>query len=56
MTVISAINHQSELKVKYEEKLKGKAKMVALNIVRFKLIEEISAVIKRQSPYILYFK
>ena len=54
MAAISAINHDAELKIKYEEKLKeGKAKMVALNIIRFKLIERIFAVIKRQSPYIL---
>jgi transposase len=54
MAAISAINHDLELKIKYEEKIKtGKAKMVALNIIRFKLIERIFAVIKRQSPYIL---
>jgi transposase len=54
MAAISAINHQPELKKKYEQKLKeGKAKMVALNMIRFKLIERIFAVIKRQSPYIL---
>lgn len=54
MSAISAINHDADLKMKYEEKLKqGKPKMVALNIIRFKLIERIFAVIKRQSPYIL---
>ena len=54
MAAISAINHQPELKAKYERKLKeGKAKMVALNMIRFELIERIFAVIKRQTPYIL---
>jgi transposase len=54
MAAISAINHQPELKVKYEKKLKeGKAKMVALNMIRFELIERIFAVIKRQTPYVL---
>jgi transposase len=50
----AAIQHDKELKAKYEQKLKeGKSKMCALNIIRFKLIERIFAVIKRQSPYIL---
>ena len=54
MAAISAINHDPQLKKKYEQKLnEGKAKMVALNIIRFKLIERIFSVIKRQSPYIL---
>ncbi len=54
MAAISAINHDPELKAKYEQKLtQGKPKMVALNIIRFKLIERIFSVIKRQSPYIL---
>ena len=54
MAAYSAINHDPELKAKYEQKLKeGKAKMSALNVIRFKLIERIFAVIKRQTPYIL---
>jgi transposase len=54
MAAISAINHQPELKAKYEKKLgEGKAKMVAINIIRFELIERIFAVIKRRTPYIL---
>lgn len=54
MAAISAINHQPELKAKYERKLKEeKAKMVALNMIRFELIERIFAVIKRQTPYVL---
>ena len=54
MAAISAINHDPELKAKYEQKLQeGKAKMVALNIIRFKLITRIFSVVKRQSLYIL---
>ena len=54
MAAISAIQHDPELKDKYEKKVKeGKAKMCALNIIRAKLLERIFAVIKRQSPYIL---
>ena len=54
MAAISAINHQAELKAKYEKKLaQGKAKMVALNMIRFELIERIFAVIKRRTPYVL---
>jgi transposase len=52
MAAISAIQHDPEMKAKYEQKLKeGKAKMCALNIIRYKLIERIFAVIKRQTPY-----
>jgi transposase len=48
----SAIQHDPELKAKYEQKIKeGKAKMCVINIIRAKLIERIFAVIKRQSPY-----
>jgi transposase len=54
MAAICAIQHDPELKEKYQQKVKeGKAKMCALNIIRAKLIERIFAVIKRQSPYIL---
>jgi transposase len=52
MASISAIQHDKELKLKYNQKLiEGKAKMMALNVIRFKLIERIFAVIKRQTPY-----
>jgi transposase len=54
MAAISAIQHDVDLKAKYQQKLKqGKAKMCALNIIRAKLIERIFTVINRQSPYIL---
>ena len=52
MAAISAIQHDPELKVKYEQKVnEGKAKMCVINIIRAKLLERIFAVIKRQSPY-----
>jgi len=52
MAAISAIQHERDLKEKYHQKVKeGKAKMCALNIIRFKLIERIFAVIKRQAVY-----
>jgi len=52
MAAISAIQHDPELKAKYEQKLKeGKAKMCVLNIIRAKLIERVFAVIKKQKPY-----
>jgi transposase len=54
MAAYSAIIHDPGLKAKYEQKLKeGKAKMSALNVIRFKLIERIFDVIKRQTPYVL---
>ena len=52
MAAISAIQHDPELKAKYEQKVKeGKAKMCALNIIRAKLIERVFAVIKKQKAY-----
>ena len=54
MAAISAIQHDPQLKNKYEQKInEGKPKMAAINMIRFKLIERIFCVIKRQSPYIL---
>jgi transposase len=54
LAAISAVQHDAELKAKYEQKLnEGKPKMSVINMVRFKLIERIFAVIKRQSPYVL---
>ena len=54
MAAYCAINHDPDLKAKYEQKVQeGKAKMSALNVIRFKLIERIFAVIKRQTPYVL---
>lgn len=52
MAALSAIQHDPELKAKYEQKVnEGKAKMCVINIIRAKLLERIFAVIKRQSPY-----
>lgn len=52
MAAISAIQHDPELKAKYEQKVKeGKAKMSVINIIRAKLIERVFAVIKKQKPY-----
>ena len=54
MAAISAIQHDVDLKEKYQQKVgEGKPKMCALNIIRYKLIERIFTVIKRQTPYIL---
>lgn len=54
LAAICAVKHDPELKAKYEQKRKeGKAKMNALNMIRFKLIERVFAVIKRQTPYVL---
>lgn len=54
LAAICAVRHDPELKAKFEQKIKeGKAKMSALNMIRFKLIERIFAVIKRQTPYVL---
>jgi transposase len=52
MAAISAIQHDPELKAKYEQKIEeGKAKMCVINIIRAKLIERVFAVIKKQKPY-----
>lgn len=52
MAAISAIQHDPELKAKYEQKLReGKAKMCVINIIRAKLIQRVCAVIKKQKPY-----
>ena len=54
LAAICAVKHDPELKAKYEQKIKeGKAKMSALNMIRFKLIERVFAVIKRQTVYVL---
>lgn len=52
MAALTAIQHDADLKNKYEQKLKeGKPKMSAINIIRIKLIERVFTVIKRQSKY-----
>lgn len=54
LAAICAVKHDPELKAKYAQKIQeGKPKMSVLNMIRYKLIERVFAVIKRQSPYIL---
>lgn len=52
MAAISAIQHDPELKLKYQQKVQeGKNKMSVINIIRAKLIQRIFAVVKNQRPY-----
>ncbi len=52
LAAMSAIQHDPELKLKYDQKVKeGKPKMSVVNIIRAKLIERVFAVIKKQKPY-----
>ncbi|MEP7238009.1 MAG: IS110 family transposase [Ferruginibacter sp.] len=54
LAAMSAIQHDEGLKQKYQQKIKeGKPKMLAINIIRAKLIERIFTVLKRQSEYII---
>ena len=51
MSAISAIQHDSELKIYYKKRVEeGKPKMVALNIIRNKIVARIFATIKRGTP------
>lgn len=54
MASVSAIQHDSELRLYYKRKLaEGKEKMVAVNNVRNKLIARAFAVVKRGTPYVV---
>ncbi len=54
MASVSAIQHDSELRLYYKRKLaEGKDKMIAINNVRNKLIARAFAVIKRGTPYVV---
>lgn len=54
MASISAIQHDSELRIYYKRKLaEGKDKMLAINNVRNKLIARAFAVVKRGTPYVV---
>ncbi len=54
MASVSAIQHDSELRLYYNRKLaEGKDKMLAINNVRNKLIARAFAVIKRGTPYVV---
>lgn len=53
MSAISAIQHDSELKIYYQKRVgEGKPKMVALNIIRNKIVSRIFATVKRGTPYV----
>jgi transposase len=54
MASVSAIQHDSELRLYYKRKLaEGKDKMLAINNVRNKLIARAFAVVKRGTPYLV---
>ncbi len=54
MASVSAIQHDSELRLYYNRKLaEGKDKMLAINNVRNKLISRAFAVVKRGTPYVV---
>ena len=54
MASVSAIQHDSELRLYYKRKLaEGKDKMIAINNVRNKLIARAFAVVKRRTPYVI---
>lgn len=54
LAAFTAIQRDQDLKTKYEQKRKeGKPAMSVINIIRFKLVERVFTVIKRQTPYIL---
>lgn len=54
MASVSAIQHDSELRIYYKRKLaEGKDKMLAINNVRNKLISRAFAVVKRGTPYVV---
>lgn len=54
MASVSAIQHDSELRLYYKKKLaEGKDKMIAVNNVRNKLIARAFAVVKRGTPYVV---
>lgn len=54
MASVSAIQHDSELRLYYKRKLaEGKDKMIAVNNVRNKLIARAFAVVKRGTPYVV---
>lgn len=53
MSAISAIQHDSELKMYYHKRVQeGKPKMVALNIIRNKIVSRIFATVKRGTPFV----
>lgn len=53
MSAISAIQHDAELRLYYQKRVtEGKPKMVALNIIRNKIVSRVFATVKRRTPYV----
>lgn len=53
MSAISAIQHDSELKLYYQKRVEeGKPKMLVLNIIRNKIISRVFATVNRGTPYV----
>ena len=53
MSAISAIQHDAELRLYYQKRVQeGKPKMVALNIIRNKIVSRVFATVKRGTPYV----
>lgn len=53
MSAISAVQHDAELRIYYQKRVsEGKPKMVALNIIRNKIVSRIFATVKRGTPYV----
>jgi transposase len=53
MAAISAIQHDSELKLYYKKRQEeGKPKMVVLNIIRNKIVSRVFATVNRGTPYV----
>lgn len=53
MSAISAIQHDAELRLYYQKRVEeGKPKMVALNIIRNKIVSRVFATVKRGTPYV----
>lgn len=53
MSAISAIQHDSELKIYYQKRVEeGKPKMVVVNIIRNKIVSRVFATVKRGTPYV----
>lgn len=52
MAATSAIQHDPELKIKYQQKVQqGKNKMSVINLIRAKLLQRVFAVVRNQKPY-----
>lgn len=57
MSAISAIQHDAELKMYYHRRIEeGKPKMVALNIIRNKIVARVFATVKRGTSYVELYK